>query len=110
MLCVVEELTLEYRIHYQTATILEREPWAFPADLIKDRFIPGYHPVKSTFDSPPFMSSGSFAEKGSEIGLYAITSQMLDDLTVVLNGVRSIILGNESESECGNILQTTIGI
>jgi hypothetical protein len=110
LLCVVEELTLEYRIHYQTAIILEREPWAFPADLIKDRFIPEYRPVKSTFDSPLFMSSSSFAEKGSEVGLHAITAQMLDDLIVVLNGIRSVILGNDSESERGNILQTAIEI
>ncbi len=110
MLGVLDELTLEYSIHYQTAIILEREPWAFPASLIKDRFISDYRPVKSTFDSPLFMSSGSFAEKGSEVGLHAITAQILDDLTFVLNGIRSFVVEANSDSERNKILQTAIGI
>ena len=110
MLVAVEELTLESSIHYQTAIVLEREPFAFPADLIKDRFISGYRPVKTTFDSPLYLSSGSFADKGSEIGLHAIIVQILDDLTLVLNGIRSVILGENSESERSDILQTAIGI
>jgi hypothetical protein len=99
---------LRYSIHYQTATILEREPWAFPQYLIKDRFLPAYRPVKRSFDSPLYMSSGFFAEKGSEIGLHAITAQILDDLTLILTGVRSVILEGYSESKHSNILQTAI--
>jgi len=65
--------------------------------------------VKTTFDSPLFLSSGSFADKRSEVGLHAITMQMLDDLTLVLNDIRSVILGENSESKHSNILQTAIG-
>jgi hypothetical protein len=104
----VEELTLVSRIHYQLAVILECEPFAFPAGHIKDRFISDYRPVKAAFDSPLFLSSGSFADKGSEVGLHAIAVQILDDMTLVLNGIRSVMLGENSESERSNILQTAI--
>jgi hypothetical protein len=109
LLCAVEELTLGSSIHYQLAIVLEREPFAFPADHIKDRFVLDYRPVKTAFDSPLFLSSGSFADKGSEVGLHAITVQILDDLTLVLNGIRSVILSENSENEHSNILQTAIG-
>jgi len=110
LLDAVEGLTLDSRIHYQLAVVLEREPFVVPADLIKDRFIQDYRPVKTEFDSPLFLSSGSFADKGSEIGLHAITVQILDDLTLVLNGIRSVILGLDCKSERSNILQTAMGI
>jgi hypothetical protein len=110
LLVAVEELTLESSIQYQTAIVLEREPFAFPPDLIKDRFISDYRPVKTSFDSPLYLSSGSFADKGSEIGLHAITVQILDDLTLVLNGIRSIIHEENSKSRRSNILQTAIVI
>jgi hypothetical protein len=65
--------------------------------------------VKAAFDSPLFLSSGSFADKASEVGLHAVTAQILNDLTLVLNGIRSVILGKNSESEHSNILHTAIG-
>lgn len=56
------------------------------------------------------MPNGTFTDRRSEIGLDAITAQILDDMTLVLNDVRSAILQDESASRRVSILQTAIGI
>jgi hypothetical protein len=100
----IEGLISNFRCHYQLAAVLECEPFLFSADFIEDRFISSHRPIKTAFDSPLFISAGSFGSKSADVGLHPMTAQILDDITLVLTNVRSITLGDKPEDQLNSIL------
>lgn len=98
------------RCHYHLATILEREAFIVPSKLLQDSFEPSYITKYRSFDSPLFLSSGSFADKVETGELLLITARVLDEMTYVISQIVNYSHGQNPDFEWNNLLVTTIDI
>jgi hypothetical protein len=102
--------TDKIRCHYHLATILEREPFIVPSELLQDGFAPSYMTRDRSFDSPLFLSSGSFADKVKTGELLSITARILDEMTYIISQVINYCHSQNPDVEWNSLLMTTISI
>jgi hypothetical protein len=102
--------TDKIRCHYHLATILEREAFIVPPELLQDGFAPSYMSRDRSFDSPLFLSSGSFADKVKNGELLPITARILDEMTYIISEIINSCHGQNPDFEWNSLVRKTISI
>lgn len=98
------------RCHYHLATILECEAFIVPPELLQDGFAPSYMTRDRSFDSPLFLSSGSFTDEVKEGKFLPVTARILDDMTYVISQIVNYCHGQNPDFEWKSLLVKTTSI
>ena len=86
-----------YSCHYQYGAVFDREPFVIYINRPQGN-LGRYSTINTKFDSPLFISDGCFSDK-IDYDLHLVTTQILDDITLVIDRIRCHGFGGKATYE-----------